>query len=109
LTGGEEHDSRQALNLLKGRHATAVLADKAYDSNLIVGAVEAMGAEAVIPPMSHRNVQRKYDSFLYQERNLIERMYNKLKQFRRVATRYDKSAEAYLGFVFVAASWLWLK
>jgi Transposase and inactivated derivatives len=109
LTGGEVHDCRQALNLLKEKKAGAVLADKAYDSNQIVEAVSAIGAEVVIPPLSHRKSPRRYDSALYEERNLIERMYNKLKHFRRIATRYDKLAATYLGFVLVAAIWLWLK
>ena len=109
LTGGEVHDCRQALNLLKEKNAGAVLADKAYDSNQIVAAVSAIGAEVVIPPLSHRKSPRRYDSALYEERNLIERMYNKLKHFRRVATRYDKLAATYLGFVLIAAAWLWLK
>jgi transposase len=109
LTGGEVHDCRQALNLLKEKKAGAVLADKAYDSNQIVAAVSAIGAEVVIPPLSHRKSPRGYDPILYEERNLIERMYNKLKHFRRIATRYDKLAATYLGFVLVAATWLWLK
>ncbi len=68
-----------------------------------------MGAEAVIPPGSHRKTPRYYDEYLYKERNNIERMYGKLKHFRRVATRYDKLASSYISFVLVAAIYLWLK
>jgi transposase len=109
LTGGEEADCQQAVNLLEGQRAGAVLADKGYDANYIVETVNALGAEVVIPPRVHRKLQRGFDSVLYEERNLIERMYNKLKHFRRIATRYDKLAATYLGFVLLAAIWLWLK
>jgi transposase len=108
LTGGERPDCEQAVNLLVDQEAGAVLADKGYDANYIVDAVIAMKAEAVIPPKSNRKHAREYDADLYKERNLIERMYGKLKQFRRVATRYDKLANSYLAFVLVAAIYLWL-
>lgn len=62
-----------------------------------------MGAEVVIPPKSNRKDARSFDKDLYKERNMIERMFNKLKHFRRVATRYDKTASAYLAFVLLAA------
>lgn len=106
LTGDEEHDGRQATSLLKGQEAGTVLADKGYDANHIVKVLQALGAQVVIPPRSNRKSQREYDIILYEERNLIERMYNKLKHFRRVATCYDKLATAYLGFVPLAAIWL---
>jgi transposase len=68
-----------------------------------------MGAEVVIPPKSNRKEARYFDKDLYKERNSIERMFNKIKHFRRVATRYDKTASAYLSFVLVAGICLWLK
>ena len=108
-TGGERPDCEQALNLLSGQDAGAVLADKGYDADYIVAAAEEMEAEVVIPPRSNRKVQRTYDSHLYKERNLIERMYGKMKHFRRVATRYDKLASSYMSFVLIAAIYLWLK
>ena len=109
MTGGERADSEQALPLLDGQRAGAVLADKGYDADYIVDAVRAMGAEAVIPPKSNRRIAREYDAHLYKGRNLIERMYGKLKQFRRVATRYDKLASSFMSFVLVAAIAIWLK
>lgn len=109
LTGGQRADCKQAVNLLNGQEASAVLADKAYDADYIVDAVKGMEAEVVIPPTATRKVARDYDTHLYKERNLIERMYGKLKQFRRVATRYDKLASSYMSFVLVAAIYLWLK
>ena len=63
----------------------------------------------MIPPRSRRKILREYDKELYKERNLIERMFNKMKHFRRVATRYDKLAVAYLSFVFISGIYLWLK
>jgi len=68
-----------------------------------------MDAMAVIPPRSNRIVQQKYDKHLYKERNLIERMLGKLKQFRRVATRYEKTKIAFMSFVLIASILLWLK
>jgi transposase len=88
---------------------TALIADKGYDANYIVDAVKSVEAEAVIPPRSQRKTPRNYDRELYKERNLIERMFNKLKHFRRVATRYDKLDIAYLAFAFLAGIYLWLK
>lgn len=86
-----------------------MIADKGYDADHLVEAVVATGAEIVIPPRRNRNVQRSYDAHLYKERNLIERFFNKLKQFRRVATRYDKLLANFMGFVKLAAITIWLK
>ena len=89
--------------------ADAVLADKGYDADYIIEAVEDMGAIAVIPPKSNRRTPREYDKELYKERNLIERLFNKLKHFRRIATRYDKTALSFMSFLNIAAIYLWLK
>ncbi len=83
-------------------------ADKEYDADDVVDAAEVMGAEVVIPAKSNRKKPRDFDKKLYKERNLIERMFNKIKHFRRVATRYDKTAAAYLAFVFLAGICLWI-
>jgi transposase len=98
-----------ALALLEGWQAKAVIADKGYDSNLIVETIRRQGAEAVIPPRCHRKTPRPYDEYLYRERNLIERMFNQLKGFRRIATRYDKTALSFLSFLHLAGIYLWLK
>lgn len=79
----------------------ALIADKGYDANYMVEAAKLVSAEAVIPPRSQRKEAREYDKELYKERNLVERMFNKLKHFRRVATRYDKLEVAYLGFSWI--------
>ena len=97
------------MALLDGMEAKAILADKGYDADYVVKASEFMGAEVVIPSKSNRKNPRNFDKVLYRERNLIERMCNKLKHFRRVSTRYDKTVAAYLAFVVVAGICLWLK
>lgn len=86
-----------------------LLADKGYDSNYIADAALEMNAEVAIPPRSRRKNPREYDKDLYKERNIIERMFNKMKNFRRVATRYDKLGIAYLAFVLIVGIYLWLK
>ena len=85
------------------------MADRGYDADYIITAIKEMGAEAVIPPKRNRNVLRDYDTYLYKERNLVERLFNKIKNFRRVATRYDKLDVTYLSFIYLASIYLWLK
>jgi transposase len=103
LTGGQEADINQGEALIKGHDSKAVIADKAYDGDKFVAAIEASGAEPVIPPKKNRIFRRDYDKHLYKERNLAERFINRIKQYRRVATRYEKTARNFLGFVRVAA------
>jgi transposase len=103
LTGGQEADIKQGKALIEGHDADAVIADKGYDGDDFVEAIVATGAEAVIPPKKNRIFQREYDEVLYKERNLAERFINRIKQYRRVATRYEKTARNFLGFVHVAA------
>lgn len=109
LTAGQVSDYTQALALLENMKAEAVLADKGYDADYVVEAVGNMGAIVVIPPKSNRKILREYDVLLYKERNHIERMFSKLKHFRRVATRYDKTALSFMAFLNIAAIYLWLK
>ena len=87
LTGGNASDYTQAIPLIDGQDAEKIVADKGYDSQAIIDAIETKGAEPVIPPRSLRKTQREYDRYIYKERNVIERMFNKLKQFRRVSSR----------------------
>lgn len=102
LTPGQAADVRQAEELMRGVPAEVVIGDKGYDSDAVVQAIEAKGAEAVIPPKRNRKVQRAYDAERYKDRNLVERFFSKVKQYRRVATRYDKTARNFLAFVHVA-------
>lgn len=69
--------------------------------------IEASGATPVIPSQSTRTVQRTLDSERYKNRNRIERFFNRLKQFRRVATRYDKLSERFAAFILLAAALIW--
>ena len=108
LTGGEAGDSPQALPLLQQLKPGSLSADKAYDSDAILEHLAANGIEAVIPPKSNRLIQRPFDRHLYKDRNLVERFFCRIKQFRRVATRYDKLAERFASFVALAAAVIWL-
>jgi transposase len=103
LTPGQRADVTQGQALLTGYQPQAVIADKGYDSDALVEFIEARGAEAVIPSKQNRNKPRVHDEHLYKERNLVERFINRIKQFRRVATRYEKTARNFLGFVQVAS------
>jgi transposase len=107
LTGGQVHDVTQASALMGGWQPSHVIADKGYDSQDVVDGIEQAGALAVIPPRSNRKSPRAYDAELYKQRNLIERCFNKLKHFRRIATRYDRKAIYFLAFLYLAAASLW--
>lgn len=103
LTPGQASDIKQAEGLLGDHEPEAVIADKGYDSDAFVAAVEGRGAEAVIPPLGCRTEARPYDRHLYRERNVGERFWSRVKQYRRVATRYDKKARNFLAFVELAS------
>jgi transposase len=103
------HESRTAEAMLEGMDADAVIADKAYDSNAIRDTVKAAGMKAVIPSNASRTRAIRHDKLLYRERNRIERCFNKLKHFRRLATRYDRRAIHFLAFLCLAGSMLWMR
>ena len=85
------------------------LADKAYDAQeRVLALLQKAGVQAVIPPKSNRLVQRQYDEELYKARHLIENLFAKLKQYRAIATRYDKRAHNFLGAIYLAAAVIWL-
>ena len=107
-TGGEVHDITQAPALIAGLEAAQVIADKSYDSNAFIAAVEPAGAQVVIPPRRTRLQPRSYDRHAYRERHLIECLFNRLKQFRRIATRYDKLARNFLSILNLATAYIWL-
>lgn len=86
----------------------ALLADKGYDSDAVRNTLTSMNVEAVIPARRNRRNPTAHDRVKYRWRNQIERLFNKLKNWRRVATRYDKTAESYIGFVSLASVLLWL-
>ena len=103
LTGSQAADSPQLPALIAGTEAGAVLADKGYDSDANRAAIRAAGAVPCVPPRKNRVTPIEYDRHLYRERNVVERYFARLKQYRRVATRYDKKAANFLGFVWVAS------
>lgn len=109
LTGGACHDSPQAAALIEGFACRALIADKGYDSDDLVAAVEAGGGEAVIPPRKNRTEQRDYDRHLYRERHLIECFIGKVKQYRRVSSRFEKLSKNYLGFLSFVSALIWLR
>ena len=100
---------RLAHELVDGLAADVTIADKGYDADHLCDKIAGTGSEVVIPPKRNRTVKRPYDADLYKERNIIERFFNKLKQFRRVATQYDKLLPNFMGFVKLAAIAIWLK
>jgi transposase len=109
LTGGHEADVTQAEPLIAAHEAEAYILDKAYDSDAVVGAAQRRGGAAVIPSKKNRKVARDYDKHLYKERKEVEWFINLLKQYRRVATRYEKTARNFLGFVHVASIMILLR
>jgi transposase len=109
LTPGQAADMSHAKALVEGLPIEVVIADKGYDSKAVVEAIESRGAEAVIPSLKDRKEQRAYDRDRDKDRNLAERFWSKLKQYRRVATRYEKTARNFLAFVHVASIMVLLK
>lgn len=110
LTPGETHDNRLCSALLSALlPQTMLLADRGYDADWIGELARQQGAWANIPPKRNRNDPTCFSPYLYRARNLIERLFNKIKQYRRVATRYDKLAANYLAFIKIASIRVWLR
>lgn len=105
LTGGQVYDSVPAIELLQGLDimGSHILGDKAYGSEAIRNWVTAKQAFYIIPPKANSQNPWNVDWYLYKERHLVECFFNKIKHFRRVATRYDKLAKSFLAIVYVAA------
>ena len=105
LTGGQASDLAGADALLPGVSAATVIADKGYDAEArVLAPLREAGQMAVIPPKRNRTVQREYDRELYEARHLIENFFCLLKQYRAIATRYDKTARNFLAAVYLAAT-----
>ncbi len=110
LTSGQAHDNQLCSVLLRHLPRRArLLADRGYDADWIRAFVAERGAWANIPPKRNRKDPICFSPYLYRDRNLVERFFNKIKQCRRVATRYDKLAANYLAFVKLACIRLWLR
>jgi transposase len=108
ITEGQTSDYQKADDLITGFQADYVIADKGYDSDAFVLTITATGAQAVIPPRSNRKEMRYYDDVLYKERNLVERFFQKLKNYRRIATRYERLAINYISMLVLVSTVIWL-
>jgi transposase len=109
LTAGQAGDAPQAAALIEGLPAEVVMADAAYDADHFRQAISDRGALAVIPNNPSRTKKYPLDRHLYAQRHLVECCFSRLKQFRRVATRYEKTARNYLAVVTIAAIALWIR
>ena len=109
IAAGQSHDILAVPALLEGQRPAAVLADRAYDANSLRRYLDQIGAEAVIPSTRSRKSPIPHDPLVYRLRNRIERCFNRLKHFRRFATRFDRLASHYLAFIHIAASMLWMR
>lgn len=102
-TGSQASDRPRLPGRIAGVATAAVLADRGYDSDANRAAIRAAGADPCIPPRKNRTEPIDYDRHLYRERNVVERFFARVKQYRRVAIRYEKKAANVLGFVWVAS------
>ena len=111
LSEGQAHDLQGADALLPelSSEIGLLLADKSYDAeDRVLKPLEKVGIETVIPPTKRRKHQRAYNQEMYKQRHLIENFFGRLKQYRAIATRYDKLAKVFLGSIYLAASVIWL-
>jgi len=109
LTKGQSHDITQAETLLAQVTPQALIADKGYDSDGFIESLEVRCITPVIPPKANRKTPRPCDFALYAERNLVERFFNFVKQFRAIATRYEKTARNFLAGLHLVCALAWIK
>jgi len=110
LSPGQASDKAAVGDLLAAHPAPGdAVADRGYDARVILDLIGAHGGRGHIPTQRDRKVQRSVDPTLYRQRNLVERFFNKLKHFRKIATRYEKTARNYLAAVLIASSRLWMR
>ena len=109
LTEGNRHDVTQAAELIKEQRNTTVLADKGYDSQELIDTLENQECYAVIPSKINAKTPRKIDNWQYKERFLVEAFFSKMKHFRRVFSRFDKTTSAFLGFLHFVGALIWMR
>ena len=109
LTPGQAADIKSAPALLEGMSGKATIADKAYDADALRALIASAGMEAVIPPKRSRTKEIAFDAEAYRLRNLIERCFNKLKHFRRIATRFDRLDTHFMAFLHFASAMIWMR
>jgi len=109
LTPGQSSEIKQAPKLIEDITGANILGDKAFDCDGFIQQLTSQNCKPVIPPRSNRKVQREVDYYLYKERHLIECFFSKVKHFRRIFSRFDKMAVAYMGFLAFASTIIWLR
>jgi transposase len=109
LLPGQRHDSQGVMPLLKGLRFGAFLGDKAFDNDKLRAELQARGAEAVIPPRRNRKVAIDYDRDMYKWRHLVENFFARIKEFRRIATRYDKTDTSFAATIYLTSTILALR
>jgi transposase len=108
LTAGQIADITLAPALISGFSFDMLIADKGYDANSLVENIQTQGVQAVIPPRCNRLEPRDYDRHWYKDRNLVERFFNRIKQFRRIATRYEKLDRNFLAMITLVCTYIWM-
>jgi len=106
---GQSHESKEAAALIEGLEINKVLADRGYDGDAFRNVIAAAGGEAVIPSIPARKTPIDYDKVVYKERNVVERFFCKIKHYRRIATRYDKTVISYVAMFHLAGAMIWLR
>jgi transposase len=109
ITGGEKADCTMAIELIENLEFESLIADKGYDTNAIVEAVESKLSTVIIPPKKNRKVQREYDKEYYKERHKVECQFGFLKHYRRIFSRFDKLKSRFLSFLHFVGVLRWLK
>ena len=109
LTLGQRHDVTQSYEIVEDIFESTVIADKGYDANALITQLEEQGCQTVFPSRKNRKEPRRYDPNLYKERHLIECFFGKMKHYRRVFSRFDKSASVFLSFLFLVGALIWLR
>ena len=109
LSAGQRHEISQAETLIEGISRTTLIGDKGYDSNAFIESLKAKDCACVIPPKRNRLNPRDYDKHVYKERHLIECFFGKIKHFRRIFSRFDKTAASFLSFLHFVSMFIWLR
>ena len=108
LTGGQVHDVTQAEPLLENLPPQQVVADKGYDSQQLIDLIHARQGQATIPARADNHYPREFDAHEYQACNLVERFFNRIQYFRRIAPRYEKLDARYVAMLSIALALIWL-
>ena len=109
FTGGNSSDIASAPALIEGIRNSNIIADKAYDSNDFILDILNQECSPVIPPKKNRLLQRDYDKHVYKERHLVECFFGKIKHFRRIFSRFDKSIRNFASFLCLASTHVWIR